>query len=93
MREKRVTEERLSEIAFVYQPRDKGYWDIHALMDEVRALQLERDAARQQVADLRGHLGRIGCMLPRSCPGPNAMPNLDLLCIRCGALRETEPPP
>lgn len=41
----RLTEDRLSEIAFVYRPRDKGYHDIHALMDEIRASWEERDEA------------------------------------------------
>lgn len=61
-----------------------------ALFKEVRASWAERDAAQTQVAKLRGYLTRIGCMLPRFCPGPNAV-DPDLCCTRCGALKETAP--
>ena len=55
--------------------------------------QEERDAAGRQVAELRGYLTRIRCLLPGACPGPEAEYDEQNTCIRCGALSATRDAP
>jgi hypothetical protein len=103
MSEKRLTPERLAEIEAARALEERHGWGdgpaqlaIDALAAEIRAAWSERDAARGQVAqlrdrvaELREYLTRIDCLLPRTCPGPDAGYDARVTCIRCGALRAT----